>query len=194
MKTKAETKVKEYWSSPKVIILTCSWESVEYGLDLLKRCLRFALLALPKNVFIKRRRLSSFTFIYELWLVITASWEHLAAVVFMSNKFMSSCVICLVIAKEIFLFQWDCSAITKRAYYFVIELIMINLFCKQTLKAEDTLYMQIGYFPTQTNFWSFLTSMPVFTADFSSNHSSSIICKTSSLLLLFSWFDWLERS
>ena len=140
MKTKAETKVKEYWSSPKVIILTCSWEGVEYGLDLLKRCLRFALLALPKNVFIKRRRLSSFTFIYELWLVITASWEHLAAVVFMSNKFMSSCVICLVIAKEIFLFQWDCSAITKRAYYFVIELIMINLFCKQTLKAEDTLY------------------------------------------------------
>ena len=47
---------------------------------------------------------------------------------------MSSCVICLVIAKEIFLFQSDCSAITKRAYFFVIELIMINL------KAEDTLH------------------------------------------------------
>ena len=40
-------------------------------------------------------RLSSFfklIFIYEHWLVITASWEDLAAVVFVSNKFMSSCV------------------------------------------------------------------------------------------------------
>ena len=37
-------------------------------------------------------RLSSFfklIFIYEHWLVITASWEDLAAVVFVSNKFMS---------------------------------------------------------------------------------------------------------
>ena len=42
MKTKAETEVKEHWSSPKVKILTCSWEVVEYGLDLVKRCLRFA--------------------------------------------------------------------------------------------------------------------------------------------------------
>ena len=32
---------------------------------------------------------------------------------FVSNKFMSSCVICLVIAREIFLLQSDCSAITK---------------------------------------------------------------------------------
>ena len=113
--------------------MTCSWEVVEYVLYLLKRCLRFAWRN-PENVFIKRRRLSSFTFIYELWLVITASWEHPAAVVFMSYKFMSSCVICLVIAKQIFLFQSDCLAITKRAYFFVIELIMINL------KAEDTLH------------------------------------------------------
>ena len=39
-------------------------------------------------------RLSSFfklIFIYEHWLVITASWEDLAAVVFVSNK-LSSCV------------------------------------------------------------------------------------------------------
>ena len=61
-------------------------------------------------------RLSSFLkliFIYEHWLVITASWEDLAAVVFVGNKFMSSCVICVVIAREIFLLQSDCPEITK---------------------------------------------------------------------------------
>ena len=48
------------------------------------------------------------------WLVITATWEDLPAVVFMSKKItMSSCVICLVIARESFLIKSDCSAITK---------------------------------------------------------------------------------
>ena len=37
----------------------------------------------------------------------------MVAVVFVSNKFMSSYIICLVTAKEIFLFQSDFSAITK---------------------------------------------------------------------------------
>ena len=37
--------------------------------------------------------------IYEQWLVITASLEDRAAVVFVSNKFMSSCVICLFIER-----------------------------------------------------------------------------------------------
>ena len=46
-------------------------------------------------------------------MVITASWEDLAAVVFVSNKSMSSCVICVVIAREIFLLQSDCPEITK---------------------------------------------------------------------------------
>ena len=41
--------------------------------------------------------------IYEQWLVVTASGEDLAGVFFASTKFMSSCVICLVIAREIFL-------------------------------------------------------------------------------------------
>ena len=73
-------------------------------------------LAKSRKLVFQRRRLSSYVnliFIYEQWLVITASWEDLAAVVFVSNKFMSSCVICLVIAREIFLLQSDCSAITK---------------------------------------------------------------------------------
>ena len=52
-------------------------------------------------------------FIYEHWLVITASWEDFAAVVFVSNKSMSSFVICVVIAREIFLLQSDCREITK---------------------------------------------------------------------------------
>ena len=34
--------------------------------------------------------------------------KDLAAVVFVSSKFMSSCVICVVIAREIFLPQSDC--------------------------------------------------------------------------------------
>ena len=51
---------------------------------------------------------SYFIFTYEQWLVITASWEDLAAVVFVSNRLMSSCVICLVIARESFLLQSDC--------------------------------------------------------------------------------------
>ena len=42
-----------------------------------------------------------------------ASWEDLAAVVFVSNKFMSSCVICVVIEREIVLLQSDCPEIRK---------------------------------------------------------------------------------
>ena len=53
---------------------------------------------------------------------------------------MSSCVFCLVIAREFCLFQSDCSAITKEHIFFAIELIIVNLFCKQTLKMEETLY------------------------------------------------------
>ena len=39
--------------------------------------------------------------IYEQWLVITASWEDLAAVVFVSNKFMSSCVQYVVLSPRL---------------------------------------------------------------------------------------------
>ena len=49
-------------------------------------------------------RLSSFfklVFIYEHWLFITASWEDLAAVVFVSNKFMSSCVQYVVLSPRL---------------------------------------------------------------------------------------------
>ena len=68
-----------------------------------------------KHVFSEGRLSSVFKviFICEHWLVITASWEDLAAVVFVSNKFMSSCVICVVIARVIFLLQSDCPEITK---------------------------------------------------------------------------------
>ena len=58
-----------------------------------------------KLVFKRRRLVSSYfnlIFIYEQWLVITASREDLAAVVFVSNKFMSSCLICLAIWKRNF--------------------------------------------------------------------------------------------
>ena len=76
-------------------------------------CLKDVYVCSPKcrKLVFQRRRLSSYVnliFIYEQWLVITASWEDLPAVVFVSYKFMSSCVICLVIAREIFLLQSDC--------------------------------------------------------------------------------------
>ena len=56
--------------------------------------------------------------------------------------FMSSCsVICLVIARVIFLLQSDCSGITKVHNLSLLSLLY-NCFVKdkQTLKAEDTLY------------------------------------------------------
>ena len=59
---------------------------------------------------------------------------------------MSSCVICLVIAREIFLLQWDCSAITK----VLCKGYKINV-------KNGGHFIQIGYFPTQTNLWSFST-------------------------------------
>ena len=80
-------------------------------------------------------------FIYKQWLFITASWEDLAEVVFVSNKCMSSCVICLVVAREIFLLQSDCSAITK-VHKPNFSLLSLTYFAKdkQTLKMKDTLY------------------------------------------------------
>ena len=76
----------------------------------------YVLLGEIQKTCFSQRRLSSFfklICIYKHWLVITASWEDLAAVIFVSNKFMSSCVICVIIGREIFLLQSDCPAITK---------------------------------------------------------------------------------
>ena len=98
--------------------------------------------AKSRKLVFQRRRLSSYVnliFIYEQWLVITASWEDLAAVVFVSNKFMSSCVICLVIAQEIFLLHSDCSVITKVHNFSLLSLLVLKDIT-QTLKTEDTLY------------------------------------------------------
>ena len=56
---------------------------------------------------------------------------------------MSSCVICLVIARDIFLLQSDCQAITKVHNFSVLSLLYNQLVLqdiKQTLKTEDTLY------------------------------------------------------
>ena len=109
------------------------WEVVEYGSDLLKRCLRFARQN-PENMLFREKTVTFFNliFIYEQWLVITASWEDLAAVVFMSNKFMSSCV------REIFLLQSDCSVIKKCIIFRYWA--RYNLQDKQALKTKNTLH------------------------------------------------------
>ena len=99
---------------------------------------------------------------------------------------LMSCVICLVIAREIFLVQSDCSAITE-----VHNFSLLSLTCfvkdKQTLKTENTWYKLdifrhrpiYGLFPFK---W-----LSVFTADFSTNHSGFVIGETSSPLLLLVW-------
>ena len=102
---------------------------VQYDLDLLKRCLCCARRN-PRNCFLAKTTVI-LIFIDEQWLVIMASWEDQAAVVFVSNKFMSSCAICLVSAREIFLLQSDCSAITKAHNFFRCwAYFLINLFCR----------------------------------------------------------------
>ena len=114
-------------------------------------------------------QLSSFViFIYEQWkksymycLIIKASWEDLATVVFVTDKFVFLCtVICLVIARKRFLPQPDCSVITK-VHDFSLLLYTVYLFSKdkQTLKTEDTLYKFDFSSATQTNLWSFSSWM-----------------------------------
>ena len=52
-----------------------------------------------------------------------------------------SSVICLVIAREIFLLQSDCSAVTKVRYFSLLTLTcFVKDKLKQKLKTEDTLY------------------------------------------------------
>ena len=72
---------------------------MEYGLDLLKRCLRFARRN-PENMFFSEDdchpSLNLYSFTNIGW---SLRLPDLAAVVFVSNKFMSSCVICVVIAR-----------------------------------------------------------------------------------------------
>ena len=64
--------------------------------------------------------LYSFTNIGWSLRLLQKTWK---AVVFVSNKFMSSCVICLVIAREIFPFLSDCSAITKVHKFSLLSLL-----------------------------------------------------------------------
>ena len=64
--------------------------------------------------------LHSFTNIGWSLGILEKTWK---AVVFVSNKFMSSCVICLFIAREIFPFFSDCSAITKVHKFSLLSLL-----------------------------------------------------------------------
>ena len=116
--------------------------------------LRFSNLAM-KN---PKMMSSCFIFIYEQCLFTTTSWEDLAAVVFVSNKFMSIFLLCNFPAS---LFRDKKKCITFRLWAYFI----INLFCKggHFIKIGGGHFIQIGYFPTQTNLWSFSSWMSVFT-------------------------------
>ena len=94
-------------------------------MDLLKRCfLCFARLN-PENLFFSEDNdivillLTLYSFTNNGWSLQLLE-EDLAAVIFVSNTFMSSCVI----AREIFLFQSNCSSITKVYHFFAVELTL----------------------------------------------------------------------
>ena len=96
-------------------------------MDLLKRCLCFARRN-PENLLFSENdghpTLTLYSFTNNGWslrLLIEKTWQQLF---FVSNKYMSSCVICLVIAREIFLLQSDCSAITKVHNFLAVELTL----------------------------------------------------------------------
>ena len=99
---------------------------MEYGLDLLKRCLRFAWRNPETETWFNEDdchpslNLHSFANIGWSLRLLEKTWK---AVVFVSNKFMSSCVICLFIAREIFPFFSDCSAITKVHKFSLLSLL-----------------------------------------------------------------------
>ena len=100
------------------------------------------------------------------------------------------CVICLAIAKEIFLPQLDCSVITK-----VHNFSVLNLTCfvknRQTLKTEDTLdkldifrHRPIcGLFPLKCQSLR-KTFQRIIQALLLAKHLHRFCC----------WFEWLERS
>ena len=101
---------------------------------------------------------------------------------------MSSCVICLVIAREIFLLLSDCSVITKVHNVSLSSLLykilhVIKLFCKGWTNAKNGgHFIQIGYF--------FSTWMSVLMADFSANRLYYWFAKH--LHRFCCWFEWLE--
>ena len=115
---------------------------MEYGLDLLKRCLCFARRN-PENLFFSEDdchpTLTLYSFTNNGWSLrlLEKTWQQL----FLWVINLSSCVICLVIAREIFLLKSDCSAITK-VHKLNFSLLRLTYFAKdkQTLKMEDTLY------------------------------------------------------
>ena len=85
-------------------------------MDLLKRWLRFARQNLENTVLAKTTVILLYTHIHLQTLAGHYGFlkrPGSRAVVFVSNTFMSSCVICVVIAREIFLLQSDCPEITK---------------------------------------------------------------------------------
>ena len=96
---------------------------------------------------------------------------------------MSSCVICLVIAREIFLLQSDCSAITK-----VHNFSLLGLTCfvkdKQSLKTEDTLYNTIWIFSVTDQFVVFFHLNVSLYSRLFNESLRLIIGETSSPLLL----------
>ena len=122
---------------------------------------------IQKTCFLRRRRLSSYfnlKFIYEQWLVITASWEDLATVVFVSSKFMSSCVICIVIAREIFLLQSDCSAITWKSVFTAdfSRIIRALLFCETSSPLLPLVWVARTKLNSEKSLESFLSLLSIF--------------------------------
>ena len=121
---------------------------------------------------------------WSLWLFENTWPQWFLWVIYL----MSSCVICLVIAGEIFLLLSDCSVITKVHNFSLSSLLyklihVIKLFCKGWTNTKNWgLFIQIGYF--------FSTWMSVLTADFLTNRLYYWFAKH--LHHFCCWCEWLE--
>ena len=103
-----------------------------------------------------------------------------------------SCVICLVIAREMLLLQSDCSAITKVRNFSLLSLTcFVKDKLKHTLKTENTLY-KLDIFRHRPIFGLFPLKCQSLRKTFQRVIQALLLAKR---LHRFScWFEWLERS
>ena len=103
-----------------------------------------------------------------------------------------SCVICLVIVREIFLLQSDCSAITKVRNFSLLSLTcFVKDKLKQTLKTVDTLY-KLDIFRHRPICGLFPLKCQSLRKTFQRIIQALLLAKR--LHRLCCWFEWLERS
>ena len=79
--------------------------------------------------------LNLYSFTNNGWslLLLEETWQQLF---FLGNKFMSSCVICLVILREIFLLQWDIFRHIQICAFFPLKCLSLRQPFKRIIQAR----------------------------------------------------------